>query len=84
MTAGLPDPTPSSGPAGMPPVMNLGHLLTDTARRFPDRPGLIRGERVWTWAEINRRVDAMAASLRARGIGKGDRILVHCRNSNIL
>jgi fatty-acyl-CoA synthase len=68
----------------MPPVMNLGHLLTDTARRFPDLPGLIRGERVWSWAEINRRVDAMAASLRARGIGKGDRILVHCRNSNVM
>lgn len=68
----------------MPPVMNLGHFLTDTARRFPDRPGLIQGERVWSWAEIDRRVDAVASALRARGIGKGDRVLVHGRNSNAL
>ena len=34
-------------------VMNLGQLLTQTATLFPDRPGLIRGERTWTWREID-------------------------------
>jgi acyl-CoA synthetase (AMP-forming)/AMP-acid ligase II len=67
-----------------PPIANFGHLLTQTARRFPDRPGLVQGERVWTWREINRRVDAAATALRARGVAKGDRILVHGRNSNAL
>ncbi|MHB2166816.1 acyl-CoA synthetase [Alsobacter sp. R-9] len=61
-------------------VMNLSYWLTRNARRFPDRPGLLWGDRRWTWAEIERTVEAFAAALAARGIGKGDRILVHSRN----
>src|SRR5687767_15214879 len=68
----------------MTPVMNLGHFLTSAARRLPDLPGLVQGDRVWTWSELNRRVDSAVLALRARGIGKGDRILIHSRNSNIL
>ena len=31
-------------------VMNLGRLLTHTARLFPERPALIQeGGRTWTW-----------------------------------
>ena len=66
-------------------VMNLGRLLTHTARLFPDHPALIDGERDgerrWTWREIDERVDAMASALSARGLKKGDRILVHSRNN---
>jgi fatty-acyl-CoA synthase len=62
-------------------VMNLGTLLTQTARLFPDRPALIRGEQVCTWAEMEQRVGAMAAALRALGVRKGDRILVQSRNN---
>ncbi len=62
-------------------AMNLGGLLTQTARLFPDRPGLIQGERQWTWAELDLRIDAMVAALRELGLKKGDRILVHSRNS---
>ena len=65
-------------------VMNLGDLLTQQARRLAFRPGLIWGERVWTWAELNRRVDAVAAGLAARGIAKGDRVLVQSRNTNAM
>lgn len=62
-------------------VMNLGQLLTQTARLFPDRPALIRGEQTWTWAEVEQRVAAMADALRALGLRKGDRILVQSRNN---
>ena len=31
-------------------VANLGRLLSDTARRLPDRPGLVWRERPWRWA----------------------------------
>jgi fatty-acyl-CoA synthase len=62
-------------------AMNLGQLLSHTARLFPERVGLVQGDRQWRWAEIDRRVDAMVAALRALGIGKGDRILVHSRNN---
>ena len=34
-------------------VMNLAHFLTRNARRFPERTGFVRGERRWTWAEID-------------------------------
>ena len=61
-------------------VMNLSHWLVQNARRFADRPGLIWGERRWSWAEIEAKVSALAAALRARGIGKGDRLLVHSKN----
>ena len=63
-------------------VMNLGCLLSDTARRLPERPSLTWGERRWTWAETSTRVDALVAALRRRGLGKGDAILVQAKNSN--
>lgn len=62
-------------------VMNLAYALTQNARRFPDLPGLIWRDRIWSWAEIDRDVSALAAALAARGIGKGDRVLVHSKNS---
>ena len=61
--------------------MNLAHFLT---RRRPAAsridPGLVWGERSWTWREIDAHVTALAAALAARGVGKGDRILVHSKN----
>lgn len=63
-------------------VMNLGHLLTQTARLFADRPALIQeGGRTWTWGEMEQRVAAMTAALRQLGLRKGDRILVQSRNN---
>ncbi len=62
-------------------VMNLGNLLAQTARLFPDRPGVILGDQRWSWREIDAHVDAMVAALRAQGLKPGDRILVQSRNS---
>ena len=59
---------------------NLAQLLTQTARLFPHRPGLIQGDESWTWGESEQRVAAMTAALRALGLRKGDRLLVHSRN----
>src|SRR3954463_14415679 len=44
--------------------------------------GLAWGDATWTWADLDRRVDAMAAALAARGVRKGDRILVQSKNGN--
>ncbi|GGG43183.1 acyl-CoA synthetase [Caldovatus sediminis] len=68
----------------MIPTANLASLLLQTARRLPDRPALVWRDRVWTWRETAARAAAAAAALRARGIGKGDRVLVHARNSNAM
>lgn len=65
-------------------VMNLSGFLTQTARRLPDRPALVWGERTWTWAEMEARVTALAAGLRGLGLGKGDRVLVHAKNGNAM
>ncbi|MCU0983830.1 MAG: acyl-CoA synthetase [Acetobacteraceae bacterium] len=65
---------------GLTRTTNLGHLLTQAARRFPDRHALIRGEAVTTWAALDARVDAAVRGLRRCGVGKGERILVHLRN----
>ncbi len=62
-------------------VTNLSVLLSQTAALFPDRPGLIQGERQWTWREINARVDAFVAALRALGMKPGDKLLVQSRNN---
>ena len=61
-------------------VMNLGHFLTQTARRLPERPALMRGDTVMTWRRMNARADALAHALVARGVGKHDRVLVHSPN----
>jgi fatty-acyl-CoA synthase len=61
-------------------VMNLAHLLTQNARRHGDRTGFIWGDKSWTWREIDAAVSALSAGLAARGVEKGDRILVHSKN----
>jgi len=61
-------------------VMNLSHVLRQAARRFPDAIGFVHGDLTVTWAEMDARVDAMASALSARGLGKGDRILVQSKN----
>jgi len=61
-------------------VMNLAHFLTQNARRHGERLGFIWGDRCWTWREIDTSVSALAAALAARGIVRGDRILVHSKN----
>lgn len=70
--------------AGSAHACNLAQLLTQTARLHPDRPGLIQGDRQWTWAEIDRRVDAIAHALQQLGLRQGDAILVHSRNNRQL
>jgi acyl-CoA synthetase (AMP-forming)/AMP-acid ligase II len=63
-------------------VMNLTHFLRQSAKRYPNEIALVWGERTWTWSQMDARVEAMAAALAARGVGKGDRVLVQARNSN--
>jgi fatty-acyl-CoA synthase len=63
-------------------VMNLAYMLTQNARRHGDRIGFVWGDRSFTWREIDAKVSALATALAARGIVKGDRILVHSKNSD--
>ena len=67
-------------PQGLAQVLNLGNLLTQTARKYPDRPGFIQGNTVCSWSQLNARVDALARYLSGLGIRPGDRILVQLTN----
>jgi fatty-acyl-CoA synthase len=65
-------------------VMNLAHFLLQSAKRYPSEIAVAWGEQTWTWAQLNARVNAMAAALSARGVSKADRVIVHAKNSNQL
>lgn len=61
-----------------PPLLEetIGANLERTVAAHPDREALVEvatGRR-WTWAELDRDVDALAVGLVAAGIGKGDRV----------
>lgn len=63
-------------------VMNLAHTLRQAARRHPDAVAFVWGAQTWTWADLDARVDALAYAFSARGVVKGDRVLVQSRNGN--
>ena len=62
-------------------VMNLGRLLSHTAKLYPDHKALITDTETWTWSQVNDRVNAMVAALRKLGVRKGDKILTQSRNN---
>jgi len=78
----LADPLPGLSPfAGM----DAGSLLVSRAQRFGDRAFVIWApfdgpERTWSYAGFLDDVTRLAGGLRARGIGPGDRVLVHLEN----
>jgi crotonobetaine/carnitine-CoA ligase len=64
---------------------DLPWLLQNWADRRPDHPALIwdpaEGEgRSWTYAQLLADVHGLAAGLIARGVAKGDKVLVHAEN----
>src|SRR4051795_8065165 len=65
-------------------VMNLAHFMRQSARRYAGVIGFVWGEKSWTWAELDRRVDAISAALSERGVTKGHRVLVQSKNCNQL
>ena len=60
--------------------MNLGALLTQAARHAPGRTAVTAGLRQLSYAELNARVDALAAALCGLGLGAGDRVVLWMRN----
>lgn len=65
-------------------VMNLGMILNRTARLWPQRIGVIRGDEQWTWGELERNANAIAHALLELGIRKGERVLVQCPNDRYI
>jgi acyl-CoA synthetase (AMP-forming)/AMP-acid ligase II len=61
--------------------MNLTGQLRDRAAANPDQVAYIYGDEAVTFAEFDRRVDAVAAALRASGVRPGDRVAMLDKNS---
>ncbi|MER7703658.1 (2,3-dihydroxybenzoyl)adenylate synthase [Kitasatospora sp. NPDC097605] len=67
----------------------FGSMLRERAAAHPDRIAIVdpaggTGEdptRRWTYGELDRRADRMAAGLRARGLRRGDRVVVQLPNT---
>lgn len=60
-------------------------LISHWAKNKPDHPFLVweprsGAGRSWTYAEFEREVASLAAGLAARGVVKGDKILIHAEN----
>ncbi|MFI6048676.1 (2,3-dihydroxybenzoyl)adenylate synthase [Streptomyces violascens] len=58
----------------------LDSLLRDWAQAYGPRTALVHGDTRITYAQLNRRVDRMAAGLRLRGMRPGQRVVVQLPN----
>ncbi|GHC71845.1 2,3-dihydroxybenzoate-AMP ligase [Pseudorhodoferax aquiterrae] len=55
-------------------------MLRDRAARFAERTAIVGGDARWTYAELARRAEAIAAGLLARGLQPGERVVVQLGN----
>jgi long-chain acyl-CoA synthetase len=61
--------------------VTLQDRLREVAGELPQKPALIAGDRVMTYAEIDAATDRVAAALAKRGVRKGDRVTLFMPNS---
>lgn len=58
----------------------IPHAAAAAAARWPDAPGLIVGDRTWTFAELWSDARRAASAMLASGIGEGDRVAIWAPN----
>ena len=56
-------------------------FLADAARRLPDKEALVVAKKRYTYAELNQRANALGEALVARGVERGDRVIVFADNT---
>src|SRR3954464_11570096 len=62
------------------PATSLWHNLAVSALRFPDKPALVFFDRVFTYAELMRQAERLAATLHSLGVRSGDRVVLDMQN----
>jgi acyl-CoA synthetase (AMP-forming)/AMP-acid ligase II len=60
--------------------MNVGNLLTKTARTFPEKLAIAYGDYELTYQQANRRVNSLANAMKELGIKKGSNIAILLHN----
>lgn len=63
-----------------PPATSLWHNLAVSALRFPDKPALVFFDRVFSYAEVMRQAERLAATLHRLGVRSGDRVVLNMQN----
>ncbi len=61
-------------------ALTVGALLRVQASQRPQSLAIVEGERQWTYAQFNLRVNRMAHVLSALGIGRGERVAILSEN----
>ena len=61
-------------------MLNLSVFLDDSAREVPDRPAVIRGDAVWSYAAVDAAANQLANALVAAGVEPGQRVALSCPN----
>ncbi|QTD96686.1 amino acid adenylation domain-containing protein [Streptomyces cyanogenus] len=68
---------PARGTAGAAGAFQgLYRLVIDTAAAHGGRPAVVAADGVLTYAELDRRADALAHTLATNGVGPGDRVVI--------
>jgi amino acid adenylation domain-containing protein len=62
-------------------VPQLQDHLRDAAERLPEKVALVCGQQRLTYADLERRSNALAHALVARGIERGDRVVIFADNT---
>ncbi|MFD8480387.1 AMP-binding protein [Kitasatospora sp. NPDC059673] len=76
-------PSHAAGPSDTPLLGDtVGANFDRAVRAFPEREALVERAtgRRWTYAQLAADVDAVALGLRARGVGRGDRVGIWAPN----
>src|SRR3712207_319616 len=60
--------------------MILRDMLEFAAARYPENLAIVEGDRRYTYAEWDERVNAVANALKNLGVGKGDRVVQVIKN----
>jgi long-chain acyl-CoA synthetase len=61
--------------------MRVENFLEASRRRHPDKIALVAGEVRLTYAELDAQAERLAGALQARGLARGDRVVVFMNNS---
>ena len=59
---------------------NLADIYEGVARRIPERPCQVQGDRVITWGEFDRRANALAADFLGAGLTRGSKVACYLYN----
>lgn len=62
-------------------IPQLHDYLENSARRLPNKVALVCREERYTYAQLDQRANALAHTLQASGVARGDRVLIFADNS---